>query len=435
MKTLDYEKLVIDFGISLLIGLCCLVICLVVFIPYWDYIANLQRLCRLIYSAGFYIVNDIESPNMYSSSKAKVSKEIAYFPSFYYKVKKKKGIVEITIKLDGSKFHMKGDYVTLNETLEQLYAMSVVGVEERNGFYTYALLENSSKYRIGMDEVIPQGYVIPLMKHLVWDIVSTPHALVNGGTGGGKSYFINILIRAFILMGADIRIGDPKNADLADLCMIMPNVVHEQEEILAMLHEGVKEMNTRYRTIKEREDYQTGHDFSYYKLPPIVIIIDEYVALVDNLVKKEKDQFKSDLAQIVLKGRQAGVFIILATQRPDAEYLSGNVRDQLGLRVTLGKMSRDGYRMAFGTTDQKLRNKRIKGRGYLYVDGDDMISELYAPLVPPNYKFIEEFSKLLDVTPSAFLPSGRKASSAVEGQGEPTGDLEVKEVIYKEVKR
>ncbi|VHC44545.1 DNA translocase FtsK [Streptococcus pyogenes] len=100
------------------------------------------------------------------------------------------------------------------------------------------------------------------------------------------------------------------------------------------------------------------------------------------------------LKQIVMLGRQAGFFLILACQRPDAKYLGDGIRDQFNFRVALGRMSEMGYGMMFGSDVQKdFFLKRIKGRGYVDV-GTSVISEFYTPLVPKGYDFLEEIKKL-----------------------------------------
>ncbi|HEJ8136669.1 TPA: cell division protein FtsK, partial [Staphylococcus aureus] len=71
--------------------------------------------------------------------------------------------------------------------------------------------------------------------------------------------------------------------------------------------------------------------------------------------KKELQEMNDYLINIIMKGRQAGVFMFLTAQRPDADVIKGNVRDQLGLRVSLGNLSNDGYRMTFGQTDKEFQ--------------------------------------------------------------------------------
>ena len=96
---------------------------------------------------------------------------------------------------------------------------------------------------------------------------------------------------------------------------------------------------------------------------------------------KENAAVLNKLKQIVMLGRQAGFFLILACQRPDTKYL--------------GRMSEMGYGMMFGETTKDFFLKQIKGRGYMDV-GTSVISEFYTPLVQKGHDFLKEIKKLID---------------------------------------
>ena len=99
------------------------------------------------------------------------------------------------------------------------------------------------------------------------------------------------------------------------------------------------------------------------------------------------------LRQIVMLGRQAGFFLILACQRPDAKYLGDGIRDQFNFRVALGRMSELGYSMMFGETKKGVLFSRIfKGRGYADT-GKGVITEFYTPIVPKGYDFLQEIGR------------------------------------------
>ena len=90
-------------------------------------------------------------------------------------------------------------------------------------------------------------------------------------------------------------------------------------------------------------------------------------------------------------GRQAGYFLIVACQRPDAKYFSDGIRDNFNFRVGLGRISELGYGMLFGSDVKKqFFQKRIKGRGYCDV-GTSVISEFYTPLVPKGHDFFADY--------------------------------------------
>ena len=104
---------------------------------------------------------------------------------------------------------------------------------------------------------------------------------------------------------------------------------------------------------------------------------------------------KSKLKKIVMLGRQAGFFLILACQRPDAKYLGDGIRDQFNFRVALGRMSELGYSMMFGETKKDFFLKQIKGRGYVDA-GTSVISEFYTPLVPKKFDFLKEIGEAVE---------------------------------------
>src|SRR5690625_3438402 len=115
---------------------------------------------------------------------------------------------------------------------------------------------------------------------------------------------------------------------------------------------------------------------------------------MEMLVSKENTVVLTKLKQIVMLGRQAGFLLILAWQRPDAKYLSGGIRDQFNFRVALGRMSELGYGMMCGSDVQKqFFFKTMKGRGYVN-KGNNVITEVYTPLVPKHHDFLKEIEKL-----------------------------------------
>ena len=73
------------------------------------------------------------------------------------------------------------------------------------------------------------------MKNVWWEYDKLPHMLIAGGTGGGKTYFILTIIEALLRSNAVMYILDPKNADLADLSVVMPEVWYKKEDITACM--------------------------------------------------------------------------------------------------------------------------------------------------------------------------------------------------------
>ena len=83
---------------------------------------------------------------------------------------------------------------------------------------------------------------------------------------------------------------------------------------------------------------------------------------MEMLTSREREDVLNKLRQIVMLGRQAGFFLILACQRPDAKYLGDGIRDQFNFRVALGRMSELGYSMMFGETKKEFFFQEYQGQ-------------------------------------------------------------------------
>ena len=207
--------------------------------------------------------------------------------------------------------------------------------------------------------------------------------------------FIGIILAVFCSLFIGILyILDPKNSDLADLGTVMPNVYHTKEEMIDCVNSFYDGMVQRSEEMKRHPNYKTGENYAYLGLPPCFLIFDEYVAFFEMLGTKESVSLLSQLKKIVMLGRQAGYFLIVACQRPDAKYFSDGIRDNFNFRVGLGRISELGYGMLFGSDVKKqFFQKRIKGRGYCDV-GTSVISEFYTPLVPKGHDFLQTIGSL-----------------------------------------
>ena len=224
-----------------------------------------------------------------------------------------------------------------------------------------------------------------------------------------STYFLLTLIEALLHTNAVLYILDPKNADLADLGTVMGNVYHTKEEMIDCVNAFYEGMVQRSEEMKRHPNYKTGENYAYLGLPPCFLIFDEYVAFFEMLGTKESVSLLSQLKKIVMLGRQAGYFLIVACQRPDAKYLGDGIRDQFNFRVALGRMSEMGYGMMFGETTKDFFLKQIKGRGYVDV-GTSVISEFYTPLVPKGHDFLKEIKKLIDSRQGVPVACGAKAA-------------------------
>jgi hypothetical protein len=250
---------------------------------------------------------------------------------------------------------------------------------------------------------------------LKWKFDELPHLLVVGVTGAGKSTFVRSIISQ-VPYDWTLRIVDGKQVEFTYLKKTnYCDVVESKEDFLKYLDDAKSEMDRRY-------DMMVREDKTHYTelgLKPYFLICDEWISLVEALEKKgekgqksERDSMFELMKTIMTKGRAAGIFIVAILQRPDAEFLSGIVRDQFTCRVVL-KGSKTAFQMAFGD-DGKDLVPLGKGQGYCQFVGEELRNFSFA-----NYTF-DDFAYDLDCKRRAAVERSC-SDERVEGVPEPIG--------------
>ncbi|HCJ4447312.1 TPA: DUF87 domain-containing protein [Listeria innocua] len=373
-----------------------LFVCLLVTYLYYHYridhikqLQHRQKLARMILENGWYESEQIQSDSFFKDLGSSTAKEkIHYFPKVYYRLKD--GLIHIHVEITMGKY--QDQLLRLENKLETGLYCELTDKILKDSYVEYILLYDTINSRITIDDVQAQNGQLKLMDNVWWAYDSLPHMLIAGGTGGGKTYFILTIIEALLQTNATIYVLDPKNADLADLETVMPNVYYKKEDMIDCLNQFYDEMMLRNENMKLMDGYKTGKNYAYLNLPAHFLVFDEYTSFME-MIGRDSIEVMSKLKQIVMLGRQSGFFLILACQRPDAKYLGDGIRDNFNFRVALGRMSELGYNMMFGENDKDFFLKPIKGRGYVDV-GTSVISEFYTPLVPKEHDFLEAIQEL-----------------------------------------
>ncbi|WP_078103563.1 FtsK/SpoIIIE domain-containing protein [Staphylococcus aureus] len=367
-----------------------------------------QKLARMILENHWYEAEETQSEGFFKDLPSKKTKQrIRHFPKIYYRMKD--GLIHIHVEITLGKY--QDQLLHLENKLETGLYCELVEKTLKDSYVEYVLLYDTIGNRIGIEDVVAQDGRVKLMESVYWEFDSLPHMLIAGGTGSGKSYFILTLIESLLHTNAKLYILDPKNADLADLGAVMNNVYYRKEDMLACINQFYEDMIDRSETMKQHPNYKTGENYAYLGLSANFLIFDEYVAMMD-MLGRESTTVIHKLKQIVMLGRQAGFFLILACQRPDAKYFSDGIRDNFNFRVALGRMSEMGFGMIFGSDTQKqFFLKPIKGRGYVDT-GKSVISEFYTPLVPKRYDFLGEIGKVIQKKQSEPVPHEVKGTGS-----------------------
>ncbi|HDP5816556.1 TPA: cell division protein FtsK [Staphylococcus aureus] len=359
-----------------------------------------KDLAEMIETQGFHNRTVIKKTTEYLDIDYKKT-EYDYYPTLFYKRRRKTFVIHV--KKDGSRF--QDDYLELESIIEPMFNCELVEKRHIGRYLRYEFMPLKYKKRIVMEgteapETTYYDTKVYITHQILWDFVKAPHALITGVTGGGKTYFLFYMIRELFKRNAEVRLLDPKVSDLS----FMKNVIGTEKvadtkgQIFKQLREANEEMEHRFRMMSESEYYQLGSNFRNFDLPPYFVIFDEVTAFTSTLDKKELQEMNDYLINIIMKGRQAGVFMFLTAQRPDADVIKGNVRDQLGLRVSMGNLSADGYRMTFGQTDKAFQpiHESDIGRGYISILGQYNEPILFDAPLMEQYDFVADVKQILN---------------------------------------
>lgn len=361
-------------------------------------------LWRFLFQNGFYFTKD-------SKGKATNKKPKITFPKVY--LKQEKYTLSASFQLEGIKFQER--FLSIGGQLETMFSADMMGSVDDKAFITYNYAIDSIRGRISAKDVtatIAEG--VKLSEGVYWDFVHDPHLLIAGGTGGGKTVFLRSLLVALLRLGR-VEILDPKQADfvsLKDLNVLKGRVTWETEEMAQRLIDLNHQMDERYELMRkisnEHKEKELGA-FYKYDLKPLFIMIDEFPALVSAVEDLPQNasvhymEFMSALKQLDLKGRQAGFYLIIATQNVKADDLPSTIKDNMMLRITLGRVSSFTYATLFGEENkdkkfkyvEKIGANRIFGRGYYGIFGGPA-KEFFAPLLPDSkdFDFYTDFESL-----------------------------------------
>ena len=233
-------------------------------------------------------------------------------------IKQSRYKIEVSFILEGNKFQDR--FLNLGATLEVMFNGTFVIKPLITVLSNMEIAINRIDSRITIDEVKVKGSKLQLMKDVSWDYIEEPHLLIGGGTGGGKTVVLMTIIYALAKVGF-VDICDPKNSDLAGLKKIPVfhgRVYTSKEDIINCFKENVEFMEKRYEMMSTSSKFQAGKNFTHYDMKPKFILVDEWAALMAKIDRdySQQSELMEYLSQLVLEGRQAGVFIIFLCNGP-----------------------------------------------------------------------------------------------------------------------
>lgn len=221
---------------------------------------------------------------------------------------------------------------------------------------------DSSKLTVGVDlSILSQGVKVPVTV----DFSSVPHMLIVAPSGSGKTYLLTYILVQIAKKSVKLILADFKGIDFIEFndCRnyYKHNSVGEAVDCV------FDELQNRMANASVNSEYE-----------PIYLCIDEWSGFLSSLaVKKEQDNYKQKLANILMLGRGANIFIIMSLQRADSTYITG--RDNFGNVVGLGTLSKESIAMVFNDNKEMIEPKS-RGKGYLQTDGK-LLREIVVPML------------------------------------------------------
>lgn len=231
------------------------------------------------------------------------------------------------------------------------------------------------------------------------DIAAMPHGLIAGQTGSGKSVCINTLLISMLYKASpeEVRVMliDPKRVELAPYNTIphlITPVICDEHKAAQGLRWAVEEMERRYdlflangvKDIKSFNERRHQFEISYGKLPYILIVIDELA----DLMMVSAQEVEDCIMRITQKARAAGIHLIVATQRPTVDVITGTIKSNIPSRIAFTVAQANDSRVILDETGAQ----NLLGQGDMLFLG----SSSKAKRVQGAYISSEEIERIVD---------------------------------------
>ena len=230
---------------------------------------------------------------------------------------------------------------------------------------------------------------------IIGDLTSMPHLLIAGTTGSGKSVCINTIITSLLYKLSPnlckLILIDPKMLELSayeGIPHLLTPVITDAKKATSALGWTVREMNNRYKLmskvgVRNIDGYNEKHKL---KMPYIVVVVDEMSDLM-LVAGKEIENYIQKLSQMA---RAAGIHIIMATQRPSVDVITGTIKANFPTRVSFQVSSKIDSRTILGEQGAE----QLLGKGdMLFMSSANRIVRIHGPYV--SEKEIEKISSVL----------------------------------------
>ena len=236
----------------------------------------------------------------------------------------------------------------------------------KNALMDDSLRTNKSKLAVALGLDVSGDTVIA-------DLARMPHVLLAGTTGSGKSVLLNSFIATLLFRASPHEIKlilvDPKRVELSeynDIPHLLTPVIIEPEKILSALKWAMQEMDRRYRLFHDAQvrNINGYNELSGFQaLPYIIIVVDE----LQNLMEFAPVEIENAIVRLAAMARATGVHLVIATQRPSVDVITGLIKANIPCRIAFNVSSMVDSRVII---DQPGAEKLLGKGDMLYVPPD-----------------------------------------------------------------
>ncbi len=249
------------------------------------------------------------------------------------------------------------------------------------------------------DQLIIAAGQNPAGEDVQLDLARLPHMLVAGQTGSGKTVFLSTLITSLVwhhtATDLELMLVDPKQMDFG----IFENLPHLQkhqifydpdEAIESLRHLLQVERPRRLELIRQANcpnNLEYNRRYPEKRLPWHVVVIDEFADLILSLNKRERDEFEKQVNRLAATGRAAGIHLVIATQRPTADVITGTIKSNIAARISFRLPSQVDSRTILDRTGAE----NLLGEGDMLVSINNNFQRLQG-----YFATFAEFKRILD---------------------------------------
>lgn len=274
--------------------------------------------------------------------------------------------------------------------------------------------------------------------HIMGDIKKMPHLLLAGATGSGKSVLVNSFIVSLLMKRTPDEVKlilvDPKQVELQDyngIPHLLTPVITDMNKVVNALKWCVEEMEKRYTKFAEakvRNIEGYNKKMGYAAVPYIVVVIDE---MADMMMTADRNEAETAIVRLAQKARAVGIHLILATQRPSVNVITGIIKANIPGRIGMSVTSSTDSRVIL----DQIGAESLLGNGDLLYKAPDKTksARIQSPLVTQ-----EEIEKVVGFiqaqAPEVSYATSILESASADGQPGEIADLSDDDLFTQAVK-